>query len=448
MPTITRAEVQSALANKELSVSELRASTSVPTQVGARMATADTNGDGVIKGTAEVDKLFDAADHFDSNGNRNSVTATSSVAGLQAAMGLARTPPTTPTPTTSTVTRSDVQASLAGKQVSVAALRASGLPMDVKNRLSGADTNGDGVIKGAAELHSLFDAADYFDNDGNRNSVTAVKSATGLTTAMSLGTPQATPNTMTRSEVQTALTGREIVVTQLNATSALSTQVRAKLATADLNGDGVIRGTAEVDKLFNNADFFDNNGNRDSVAGTANGAPTVASKALLTAINISRTRAVVPVALDDNFRRARAVDAAALRTLLPTEAKHLATAFVSSGGTHAVDPLLLASISKHETANWTSNAFRNKNNAMGLSDGNGPLTLASHAAGIERIAALLGSTTSGPYRATQTYRDLWAVYAPGPATGQPRQSNDPNNLNANWGPAIMAGINSYTAALA
>jgi hypothetical protein len=85
---------------------------------------------------------------------------------------------------------------------------------------------------------------------------------------------------------------------------------------------------------------------------------------------------------------------------------------------------------------------------MGLSDQNGPLTLPSHAAGIAQIAERLGSTTSGPYRNASTYRELWAIYAPGPATGQPRQQNDPTNLNANWGPAIVRAINDFSAAVA
>ncbi|HEY1099024.1 MAG TPA: hypothetical protein VGF99_08845 [Myxococcota bacterium] len=451
MPTITRTEVQAALRNKEVDVNALKSATSVPAEVRTRMATADTNNDGVISGTAEVDKLFDAADHFDTNGTRTSVSNPNAVAGVQAAMNLARAPGTS---APSSILRSDLQAGLAGKQVSIVALRASNLPTDVKNRLSNGDINGDGVIKGPAEIDRLFDSADYFDNDGNRNSVTATnngvatKAGAGLTTVLNLATSTLPPTTVTKDEVQEALTGREISVAELNSQSVLSTQVKQKLAAADINGDGVIRGTIEVDKLFAGADFFDSNGNRESVAGARNGEATTAGRALMTALNISRVHVVPPVTLDDNFRIFRTVDTAALKTLLPTEAKHLAREFVNSGVANGVDPLLLMSISKHETANWTSSAFRTKNNAMGISDANGPKTLPSHAAGILQMAQLIGSTTSGPYRTANTYRELWAIYAPGPATGQPRQSNDPNNLNANWGPAIVRTINDYSAAVA
>jgi hypothetical protein len=445
MPTITRADVQAALLNKEVAVSDLRNATSVPVDVRTRMVTADTNGDGVISSSAEVDRLFDAADHFDTNGTRASVSNANAVAGLQAALNLARTPAP---PASTSITRSDVQASLAGKQVSIVALRASNLPTDVKNRLSNADLNRDGVVSGTAEVDQLFTSADYFDNDGNRNSVTAPAAVSAASTVMALGTPGLPAATITREEIQVGLTGREIDVATLNNQTVLATQVRARLAAADINGDGVVRGTVEVDKLFAAADFFDSNGNRNSVTGQRNAEATVAGRALITALNISRTHVVPAITLDNSFRVVRDVDTAALGRLLPTAAKHLAREFVNSGVRFGVDPLLLMSISKHETANWTSSAYLNKNNAMGLSDQNGPLTLPSHAAGIAQIAERLGSTTSGPYRNASTYRELWAIYAPGPATGQPRQQNDPTNLNANWGPAIVRAINDFSAAVA
>ena len=460
MPTtITRSDVQSALRIKEVSVSDLKADPTVSAEVKARLATADINHDGVISGTTEVDKLFDAADAFDKNGNRNSVTGERSpglpslaAAGLQAAvakatprrgLGNAQAP--------ATVTRTDTQNALAGKQVTVAAINASGLTSDVRSKLVGADINNDGVIRGRAEVEQLFNAADAFDKNGNRDSVVGsaggvnTKAGQTLTTAVNLSTAQTASPTMTRAELHRELAGKEVAV---GAFSGLASDVRSTLVRADQNGDGFIRGGTEIDRLFSAADDFDNNGKRDSVVGSVNGMATKAGAGLTAAITGAASLSVhVDTELDDSFRQFRDVDVGALQSLLPSQARPLASAFVTSGERYDVDPLLLASISKHETANWTSSAFINKNNAMGVSDSSGPIFQTSHAASIDKMASLIGSTTSGPYQNAETYRDLWSIYAPGPTTGQGRQQNDPTNLNRSWGPGIVANINSYSSAL-
>jgi len=273
-------------------------------------------------------------------------------------------------------------------------------------------------------------------------------------------------STINRSDVQAQLRNKEIDVRTMRENDAIPEQVKAQLVRADQNGDGVIAGTNEVNRLFDAADNFDRNGNRNSIATERGGAPTPAAQGITAAVAQAKprrgltspnmpvptetttpTRPGQRTGLDDNFRQFREVDVNALRDQLPAQAKHLAQSFVDDGRRHNVDPLLLASISKHETANWTSSAFRNKNNAMGVSNSRGPIRMASHDASIERMASLVGSTTSGPYKSANTYRELWGIYAPGPATGQGRQSNDPNNLNRHWGPNIIANIDRYSAAL-
>jgi hypothetical protein len=274
--------------------------------------------------------------------------------------------------------------------------------------------------------------------------------------------------TIKRSDLQAALRNKEVDVADLKASRAVPAEVKSRLEGADVNGDGVIAGRTEVDRLFDVADRFDKDGNRDTVRGARGGQATVAGATLATAVATATPRrglqgngstgGAAPTAapgagaagrttLDDSYRRFREVDVDKLRDQLPAQAKHLADDFVAAGRRHNVDPLLLVSISKHETANWTSSAFRNKNNAMGISNSRGPTRQPSAEASIDKMASLLGSTTSGPYKNADSYRELWGIYAPGPATGQGRQSNDPNNLNRHWGPNIIKNIDTYSAAL-
>ena len=126
----------------------------------------------------------------------------------------------------------------------------------------------------------------------------------------------------------------------------------------------------------------------------------------------------------------REVDVSKLQAQLPASAKHLAQAFVDSGRRHNVDPIALAAISKHETGNFTSSAFRNKNNAMGVSDSRGPVQQASHEASIEKMAKLLGNTRSGPYKNATTIGETANIYAPIGA------GNDPRGLNNHWAKGV------------
>lgn len=278
--------------------------------------------------------------------------------------------------------------------------------------------------------------------------------------------------TLTRSDVQRAFRNSEVSVADLQQNlrdnGVGGAQAQAAVARADLNGDGVVSSAAEVDRLFDAADRFDKNGSRHSVtAERASGSLTTAGALLVQAAATATpkrglqaptqetTEVSTPpasgerreVSLDDSYRQQRTVDIDALKALLPRQAQSLAKAFVDAGEKYNVDPLLLTAISKHETGSWTSSAFRNKNNAMGVSNSRGPIHMASREASIDKMASLIGSTTSGPYKNAETFRDLWSVYAPGPATGHGSISNDPTNLNQHWGPSIVANINRYADAL-
>lgn len=149
---------------------------------------------------------------------------------------------------------------------------------------------------------------------------------------------------------------------------------------------------------------------------------------------------------DHQWKQFRPVDEAKLREALPSQAKHLADDFISAARRNNVDPLLLVAISKHETASWTSSAFRNKNNAMGISSATGPRRFTSVGESIDQMARGLAKP-DGYYRNANNLRQLWGVYAPGPATGQAQQRNDPNNLNRHWGPNIVKNLQTYERAV-
>jgi hypothetical protein len=107
--------------------------------------------------------------------------------------------------------------------------------------------------------------------------------------------------------------------------------------------------------------------------------------------------------------------------------------FVETGLTYGVDPRLLAAISMHETASGKSSAFKNKNNAMGVSNSSGPIAFDDVGSSIKRMARLLGSTTSGPYKNARTIAEIARIYAPIGA------ENDPGNLNKHW----VDGVSKY-----
>jgi hypothetical protein len=114
-----------------------------------------------------------------------------------------------------------------------------------------------------------------------------------------------------------------------------------------------------------------------------------------------------------------------LRDALPPQAKNLAQTFVDAGKKYNVDPAVLAGISQHETGNWTSSAFRNKNNAMGISNAHGPVHMKSVDQSIDMMAKKL-SDPNGPYANANTVGQVGKIYAPANA------DNDPRHLNGSW----------------
>lgn len=122
---------------------------------------------------------------------------------------------------------------------------------------------------------------------------------------------------------------------------------------------------------------------------------------------------------------------------LPEALAPYAADFEAAGATHGVDPKLLAAIAMHETGKGTSSAFRTKNNAMGISDSKGPTAQASVPASIDRMAKLIGSRTSGPYKNADTIDEIAKIYAP------PGAGNDPRGLNKHW----VDGVAKYYAEL-
>ena len=119
---------------------------------------------------------------------------------------------------------------------------------------------------------------------------------------------------------------------------------------------------------------------------------------------------------------------------LPAPLAPYAATFTAAGAAYGVDPRLLAAISMNESANGTSNAFRNKNNAMGISDENGPTHQESVEVSIEKMARLLGSKTYGPYKNARTLAEVAAEYAPVGA------KNDPRKLNGGWLEAVSRNL--------
>lgn len=111
---------------------------------------------------------------------------------------------------------------------------------------------------------------------------------------------------------------------------------------------------------------------------------------------------------------------------LPGPMRNLGPLFEKYGKKYNVDPRFLAAISMLETGNGTSSAFKNKNNAMGVSDAKGPIGFNNVEESIERMARVLASGT-GPYKGARIINEIGKIYAP------PGAGNDVNGTNGGWG---------------
>ncbi len=119
---------------------------------------------------------------------------------------------------------------------------------------------------------------------------------------------------------------------------------------------------------------------------------------------------------------------------LPEGLAPYADTFIEAARENGLNPAVLAAISMHETANGTSKAFKEKNNAMGISDSSGPTTQESVEASIKRMARYLAGKT---YAKASTLEEIGKIYAPVGA------GNDPKKLNSYW----PGGVASHYAKL-
>lgn len=132
-----------------------------------------------------------------------------------------------------------------------------------------------------------------------------------------------------------------------------------------------------------------------------------------------------------DWRGYREVDKEKLKAYMPDGADFLIPFFLDNAKRYNVNPLFLIAISKHETGNWQSSAFRTKANAMGISSSRGVISQENYNQSI-RTAAFSLTKPGGYYRNAKTIADVGAVYAPANA------SNDPMDLNKYWAPRVTA----------
>lgn len=120
------------------------------------------------------------------------------------------------------------------------------------------------------------------------------------------------------------------------------------------------------------------------------------------------------------------VSADDLRPHLGENLRPYAQDFVEAGREYGLDPRFLAAISKLETGNGTSPAFRRGNNAMGISNSRGPLyNFKTPRESIFRQARSL-ARPDGYYKGAKTIEEIGRIYAP------PGAGNDPRGTNSYW----------------
>ena len=107
---------------------------------------------------------------------------------------------------------------------------------------------------------------------------------------------------------------------------------------------------------------------------------------------------------------------------------------VEIGLTHE-QGILLISISKHETGNWKSNAFINKNNFGGVMCSDGLKIYDTYNDGLNGFVTLLKNRYFD--KGLDTIEKIQPVYCPIGA------KNDPNNKNIYWLPTVTKFYNEY-----
>ncbi len=127
------------------------------------------------------------------------------------------------------------------------------------------------------------------------------------------------------------------------------------------------------------------------------------------------------------------VPADTLKDTLPEGLKAHAQDYIDAARETGLNPKVLAAISALETAGGTSSAFRNKRNAMGISDSSGPVEQVSVRESIFRQARTL-ARADGPYAGAKTIEEIGAIYAP------PGASNDPKGTNGTWSKGVRSWL--------
>ena len=97
--------------------------------------------------------------------------------------------------------------------------------------------------------------------------------------------------------------------------------------------------------------------------------------------------------------------------------------------------LLIVAISRHETGNWKSNAFKTKNNFGGIMYKGKLASYKSFDEGLERFSTLLNDKYFA--KGLNTIEKIQKVYAPIGA------KNDPSNLNSHWVSGVTKFYNEY-----
>lgn len=122
---------------------------------------------------------------------------------------------------------------------------------------------------------------------------------------------------------------------------------------------------------------------------------------------------------------------------LPAPLRKYADTFQSAGEKYGVDPRFLAAISVHETAKGKSSAFRNKRNAMGISNRRGPIRMSSVEASINHMAKGLADP-KGYYKGKTTIGGVAEIYAP-----TKNATNDPHGLNGYWPKSVARNFRKF-----
>ena len=130
-------------------------------------------------------------------------------------------------------------------------------------------------------------------------------------------------------------------------------------------------------------------------------------------------------------------DAPDLKDKLPEPLQAHAQDFIDAARENGLDPRALAAIAMHETGNGLSKAFREKNNAMGVSDSSGPKTMSSVRDSIFAQARSL-ARPGGYYNGKSTIDEIAGIYAPVGA------ANDPTSLNQYWAGGVLANYAKLT----